>query len=224
MKRFSYFIKERITPRNEFVFNFCGDVKGKKILDIGCGFGWYEKMAIEAGAKEVIGLEPEEKNFHQARKESPRARFVIGSALNLPFSDSSFDKVVILEVLEHLPKGVENKVFSETFRVLKPKGELVVSTPNLHFLSCLLDPIWLFGHRHYSLSQVTAMIKNTGFTVERVFIYGGFWELARMYPHYLFKWAFKAEDPFKKFFEKKMLPDKNNPKNFAYIYIKATKR
>lgn len=223
MKNFSDSIEDRITPRNNFVFEFCGDVKGKTILDIGCSFGWYEKMAVENGVKSIIGVEPDKKFFHYARKEVPQANFVEGSAEHLPCKDSYFDKVVMLEVLEHLPLGSENFAVMEVFRVLKPNGEFILSTPNKHPLSCLLDPAWYFGHRHYSLNFIRKLLKYNGFTVQNEFVYGGFWELFRMLPHYFFKWILKKEDPFKNYFEKKIAVDKNNPNNFAYIYIKSTK-
>lgn len=224
MKGFSYSIKERMTPRNDFVSRFCGEVKEKNILDIGCGFGWYEKMAIENGAKSITGIEPDKKNFQQTANEIPKAKFVVAAAENLPFCNCSFDKVVMLEVLEHLPKGTEYKSIKEVYRVLASNGEFILSTPNKHFLSCLLDPAWYFGHRHYSLNQVKKIVEKNGFLINKVFVYGGFWELFRMIPHYFFKWVFKKEDPFKKIFEKKMKKDKNNPNNYAYIYIKAVKK
>ena len=224
MKKFSYSIQERVTPRNEFVFDFCGNVKGKNVLDIGCSFGWYEKLAIENGVKNIVGIEPVINNFHQVEKEIPKAKFIIGSAENLPFEDSYFNKVVILEVLEHLPKNTENKSIKEIKRVLIKNGDLILSTPNKHIFSCLLDPAWYFGHRHYSLKRIKNLLENNGFVIKEVFIYGGFWELFRMIPHYIFKFIFKAEDPFKKYFENKIKKDKNYPNNFAYLYIKAVKR
>lgn len=224
MRNFSYSIKERMTPRNDFVFGFCGDVKGINILDIGCGFGWYEKMAIENGAKSITGIEPDKKNFRDAENIIPKAKFVVAVAENLPFRDCSFDKVVMLEVLEHLPKGIEHKAIKEAYRVLAPNGEFILSTPNKHFFSCLLDPAWYFGHRHYSLDQVRKIVEKNSFFINEVFVYGGFWELFRMIPHYFFKWIFNKEDPFRKNFEKKMKKDKNNPNNYAYIYIKAIKK
>lgn len=223
MKKFADSIENRITPRNNFVFEFCGDVKGKTVLDIGCSFGWYEKMAVGNGVKSAVGMEPDEKYFYQAKKEVPQANFIVGSAQNLPFKNDSFDKAVMLEVLEHLPSKSEHKAIKEISRILKPKGEFILSTPNLHPLSCLLDPAWYFGHRHYSLKSIKRLVEINGFSVQEVFIYGGFWELFRMIPHYFFKWIFNLEDPFKKFFEKKIIQDKNNPNNYAYIYIKAVK-
>ncbi len=223
MKKFSDLIENRITPRNDFVFEFCGNVKGKTILDIGCSFGWYEKMAVENGVKSIVGMEPDEKLFHQAKKEVPQASYVVGSAESLPFSNSSFDRVLMLEVLEHLPPKTEQKPILEIFRILKPNGEFILSTPNRHPLSCLLDPAWYFGHRHYSLNFIRKLIEKNGFIIKKVFIYGGFWELFRMIPHYFFKWLFKSEDPFKKLWEKKITSDKDNPNNYAYLYIKAVK-
>lgn len=223
MKKFSYSINERMTPRNEFVFDFCGEVKGKKILDIGCGFGWYEKMAIENNVKSITGIEPKEIFFRNARNEIPKAKFIVGSVMNIPFGNSSFDKVMMLEVLEHLPKGSEEAAIKEVCRVLAPKGEFILSTPNKQLFSCILDPVWFFGHRHYSLNQIKTLIQDNGFKINKIFIYGGFWELFRMIPHYFFKWVFNSEDPFNNFYKNKILSDRNNPNNFAYLYIKAVK-
>ena len=224
MKKFSYSIADRITPRNEFVFNFCGEVKGKTILDIGCGFRWYEKMAVANKAKSITGIEPEEKYFYNARNEVPAAKFLTGTAVKLPFKKSSFNKVIMLEVLEHLSPGKESLCLKEINRVLVSGGEFILSTPNKHLISCLLDPAWYFGHRHYNLKFIKDLAEKNGFIVKEVFIYGGFWEMIRMIPHYFFKWIFNSEDPLKNFFEAMIQRDKENPSNFAYLYIKSIKK
>ncbi len=53
--------------------------------------------------------------------------FTVGSGLNLPFSDASFDRVICSEVLEHIPDY--ETVLGEIHRVLKPGGILAVSVP-----------------------------------------------------------------------------------------------
>jgi len=221
--KFSYLIKDRLTPRHSFIMDFCANLAGKTILDIGCSFGWFEKLALEKGAQRVVGLETEEKNFFNAKKEIPQAEFKIGTAESLPFKNASFDLVIMLEVLEHIPKNTEAQALKEIHRVLSPGGTLILSTPNFRLINCLLDPAWLAGHRHYRLSFLKNLFSSQGFEIEKTYLYGGFWEMFRMVPHYIFKWVFHLEDPFKKFFEKKMLLDQKRPGS-AIIYIRARKK
>ncbi len=221
--KFSYSIKDRLTPRHDFIKKFCGSLAGKRILDIGCSFGWLEKFALEKGALEAVGIEPEERSFFNARREVPRAKFKIGRAEKLPFKDGAFNKVIMLEVLEHLPRGQEKRAFAEVNRVLAPSGTFILSTPNFTPLNVLLDPAWFFGHRHYSLSWLEKELAKTGFKIEKATLYGGFWEVFRMIPHYIFKWFFWWEDPFRGFFEEKMKLEQKK-EGTAIIYIRAIKK
>lgn len=222
MKKFSYSIEERFTPRHKFILSFCGNLSGKNVLDIGCSFGWLEKMAIEQGVKEIIGIEPNEKSFHNIKEINPKVKYVIGRAESLPFNNNSFDIVIMLEVLEHIPKGTEEIAFIEIYRVLKPGGKLILSTPNDKFINSMLDPAWFFGHRHYRPSYLKKILNKSGYKIEKEFLYGGFWEMFRMIPHYFFKWVFQMEDPFKSYFEKKIESD-SKKKGYACIYISAIK-
>ncbi len=222
--KFSYSIKQRITPRNKFIVEYCGAVSGRTVLDIGCSYGWLEQALLAKKVKRIMGIESTEGSFYNAKKEVPKAEFKVGSASKIPYSDKTFDMVVFLEVLEHVPKGEEDDSFKEIFRVLKKGGKLILSTPNSHFLSCLLDPVWYFGHRHYKVKWIVKMLKENGFEVREVFLYGKFWELVRMLPHYFFKWVLKMEDPLKEFFFKRIENDGKDKDGYAYIYLKATKK
>lgn len=77
-----------------------------------------------------------------ARKKIPKASFFVGSVNNLPFEDNSFDVVIFLAVLEHIPKDTEPQALAEIHRVLKPNGLLILETPNKHLFSFLLDPAY----------------------------------------------------------------------------------
>ena len=50
------------------------DFKGKRVLDLGCGFGWHCQYAIEHGAEHALGIDISEKMLKEARKRnhSPR--------------------------------------------------------------------------------------------------------------------------------------------------------
>ena len=98
------------------------------------------------------------------------AKTITGDALNLPFPDDSFSKIVAAEVLEHIPDDMA--AMRELLRVLKPGGRLAVTVP-----SWLPERIcWALsedyhtapgGHvRIYTRAELEAKLKATGFRVE----------------------------------------------------------
>jgi|GEM_PF-2414302 len=95
-----------------------------KVLDVGCGSGFFMLMLGEM----VTGID-EGENVEVCRKRGlPRVFSINIERERFPFKSGSFDVVTCLEVLEHLkdPK----QMLSEIFRVLKPNRLLIVSTPN----------------------------------------------------------------------------------------------
>lgn len=203
MKKFSNSISERLTARHLKCFDLCGDLRGMSILDIGPSFGWFERMALSSGCAEVIGLEPESKNFYLAQIEVPDAKFIEGSVLDIPFEDGVFDLVVMFDVIEHLPKGSETVALNEIYRVLRTGGRIVLSTPFRHPLSCAFDPAWYFGHRHYSAKVLRDLALKSKINVEGLEIKGGLFEMISALLMYIFKWIFNSEIPFKDWFERK---------------------
>ncbi|MGB9614661.1 MAG: class I SAM-dependent methyltransferase [Fervidobacterium sp.] len=78
------------------------DAKGKLCLDAGCGFGLLSIFLSGLGAKHVIGLDVNGEKVSIARKllgmldPKPMALDIVkGDALNMPFSDESFDVIVV---------------------------------------------------------------------------------------------------------------------------------
>jgi len=207
LKKFSSKVEERLTGRHKYSFKFCGKIKNKKILDVGCSYGWFEKAALKSGCREVIGIDTDEGSLLNAKNQirDKKVKFIKSSATDLSmFKRNYFDKAVMWEVLEHIPKWTEEKAFREINRVLRPNGKLYLSVPNRNFWSCILDPAWwLIGHRHYSLIQIEKIAKKTGFKIEKVNYGGGFYELISMIFLYIFKWIFNSEMPFKDWFDHK---------------------
>jgi SAM-dependent methyltransferase len=77
----------------------------RRILEVGCGEGIVlATLAARLPGSRFDGLEFDEPALKAARKRCPGATLVRGDACALPFGDQSFDLVVCLEVLEHLPE------------------------------------------------------------------------------------------------------------------------
>jgi 2-polyprenyl-3-methyl-5-hydroxy-6-metoxy-1,4-benzoquinol methylase len=115
--------------RIEIIYNdFLGneDLKNKKVLDAGCGTGWFSKAAAERGAA-VTSMDLGENLLAEVAKKCKSER-VVGSILEIPFPENTFDFVVSSEVIEHTPDPY--KALHEIYRVLKPGGTMVLSTPN----------------------------------------------------------------------------------------------
>jgi 2-polyprenyl-3-methyl-5-hydroxy-6-metoxy-1,4-benzoquinol methylase len=102
------------------------ELGGKTLLDAGCGTGWFSKRAVERGAV-VTSMDLGENLLGEVAKKCESHR-VIGSILEMPFPDNHFDYVISSEVIEHVP--APHRAIDELYRVLKPGGTLVITTPN----------------------------------------------------------------------------------------------
>lgn len=102
------------------------NVKGKKILDFGCGSGIYAKLLAKKGAI-VKGFDISEGMLKIARNENPDIEFRQGSGYNIPFKEE-FDIVVAPLVMDYFDNW--DKVFREVSRVLRRDGFFIFSAGN----------------------------------------------------------------------------------------------
>lgn len=117
--------------------------KGGRVLDIGCGQGFYFPLYAAVGL-DASGVEPDPVPRAEASRKGTALGFpVVGSPAEcLPFADASFDAIIMSEVLEHLPSP--EMALAEAARVLRPGGVLLVTVPHADY-PFLWDPVnWLF--------------------------------------------------------------------------------
>lgn len=112
--------------RAKAILEFFGDLKGKTILDAGCGKGRFSRMMAQKGA-EVTGIDLSEGLLREAKK-SGTGIYLQSSATALPFPDNTFDCVLSVEVIEHVP-DVEKSII-EMVRVLKKGGRIIIIDKN----------------------------------------------------------------------------------------------
>lgn len=107
-----------------------GLVRGKKVLEIGCGSGQFARELGSRGAHSVMAEDFSSVAIEQAihRAHAPNVSFAVGDIQRIAHPDSSFDLVVSCETIEHVPEP--RRAVAEMARVLAPGGWLVLTSPN----------------------------------------------------------------------------------------------
>ena len=108
---------------------------GQAVLDAGCGSGRHLRALVKLPGLKIVGIDRNPSDVREAAdalKEMPDAlsrdvNVTCGDITSLPFESESFDCVICSEVLEHIPE--HEAALKELTRVLKPRGNLVVSVP-----------------------------------------------------------------------------------------------
>ena len=148
--------------RHEVVYQrlaqHCAD---REVLEAGCGEG-YGADLIAGVARRVIALDYDDATVAHVRARYPRVEVIHGNLAALPLPDHSVDVVVNFQVIEHL--WDQPQFVSECFRVLRPAGLLMVSTPNRITFSPGRDtPINPFHTRELNADELTELLRDAGF-------------------------------------------------------------
>jgi ubiquinone/menaquinone biosynthesis C-methylase UbiE len=103
------------------------ELKGQRVLDLGCGFGWFCRWARQAGASLVQGIDVSEKMLARARAETPDAAVAYTRAdlERLELQPESFD-LVYSSLAFHYIETLDG-LLSQVHRALVPGGSLVFS-------------------------------------------------------------------------------------------------
>ena len=121
---------EKLEDRHKKVLDIFSRYKFERILDVGCGDGNFAMLIARAcKAKEVYGIEISEKGAELARKNGVKCYQLDVDEEDFPFEDNYFDAIFAGEIIEHLYDT--DHFLDEIYRVLKPNGILVLTTPNL---------------------------------------------------------------------------------------------
>lgn len=119
-------------------------IEGKNVLDVGCGIGGLSKLMAEKGfdVHAIDVIDQSIKIAQEFNNVEGKTRYEVRDLLKNPFPENSFDCVTFLETVEH----VENPAtyLREFYRILKPGGFLILSTPNATSLKNIL---YALSHR-----------------------------------------------------------------------------
>lgn len=160
-----------------------------EVLDIGIAYGFYDIVLKSKYGMDITGLELEENiTAYCSLCTDADVKVVPGRISNepLPFSDESYNVIILSEVLEHL-RVPPLKALGEIRRILRPSGHLLLLTPNIARLGNImrlvlgrniLEPIaddaelddiieGVTHVREYTMGELEWLLSMSGFTVVR---------------------------------------------------------
>lgn len=169
---FTTCFKERVISR------MLGANPSGKILEMGCGSAYFSTVLnreFPAGEYEYHGIDMEQDAVKAAKQfVKDENKIVIGSVEKMEYENDSFDNILYLDVIEHVNN--DKASIEEAFRVLKPGGKLIVSTPNSG--AALTDTFfceYMHDHGHmenqrdgYYANELEDLLKNAGFQIDSV--------------------------------------------------------
>ncbi|MEH7383378.1 class I SAM-dependent methyltransferase [Bacillus sp. JJ1533] len=106
------------------------DLSNKKVLDFGAGTGANCTLCTP---EHYFGIDPDSNRIEFAKRLNKNYRFETFTGNQLPADDDSFDLILIIAVLHHIPPEMVCSYVKEFKRILKPNGRIIVIEP------CLFD-------------------------------------------------------------------------------------
>ena len=166
-----------------------GELRGKKIADIGSGTGMTSAYFAEHGA-ELHLVDLADKALAYARnyfnKKNLKAKYYRENAFNMSLPHSHFDVVWNGGVIEHFPDQQKILMLQKMWQLVKPGGRIIVTAPNAWDIPFMMAKQlliwrnkWSFGDEDdLTSARLAELAKRAGITNPRIFAYNpivGWW-------------------------------------------------
>lgn len=166
-KLFGYPLSVYDRQRARIIMKYLNPKKGERILDAGCGIGYYSfELASKFGCQ-VNGIDIDKEDIQLAKQIAKKTNvsnveFDVCDIFKLKFEDETFDKIILSEVLEHIADDVG--LIKELRRVLKRKGNLIISTPYVDIMEEFTEQ----KKKHHKQIEVDGGHIRNGYSLEGV--------------------------------------------------------
>ena len=139
----------------------------ESLLEIGCGNGFFLERAMEAGFRDLRGVEPSRQAVEQAAP-ALRTRIICDVMRSGLFDAERFEAICMFHIFDHIFEP--NELLAECLRILKPGGFILTLNHNVESWSAKLlgekSPIIDIGHPFlYSPSTIRLIFEANGFEV-----------------------------------------------------------
>ncbi|MDD4254481.1 MAG: class I SAM-dependent methyltransferase [Methanofollis sp.] len=157
-------------------------IKGKKVLDAGCGTGHMTLDLLHRGY-DVTAIDCSPDLIHLVERSAKNHGYnVKTSQLNVEdcsrFGENTFDTIVCLDVLEHIKD--DKKALRSLHLILHDSGRLIVSVPSLKSLYGERD-LKIGHYRRYSRDELITKIQDAGFQIEEI----RYWNILGVLPFFI---------------------------------------
>ena len=157
----------------ERILKFCRDKIQGRVLDVGCGDGFFTAQILKRfNLKNIYGLDISQKAVDFARFKHPEIKFQQSALNHIPEETNSIDSITMIEVIEHLV-DIEGTL-KELFRVMKPGGILLIATTDFNWLKQVIIAIFFFEKyfyptnphiRFFKKSTLADILSKNGFSI-----------------------------------------------------------
>lgn len=163
-----------IAERFRLTFDSLGDLRGKTVLDVGCGSGIYLREALAREAAQVVGIDPAPRMLELSRQRLDAAGFagryrLVEGFFPAVMPDVRPDAAIVMGVMDYIAEPV---AFLRALRKALDDGPAAISFPSFHWLRSpvrqfryrLRDcPLWL-----YRRPQIERVVADAGMRIERL--------------------------------------------------------
>lgn len=168
----------------------------KSVLDLGCGYGWHCRYAVDCGAEQVLGIDLSEKMIEEAKKKNanPKITYRVCGLEEYDYPANSFDCVISNLVLHYI-SDIES-IFRKTYLSLKVDGVFLLNIEHPVFTAGV-NQDWIYGSngkpehwpgddyfypgervthflghnivkQHHTLTQIIMGLVNAGFKLKAI--------------------------------------------------------
>lgn len=172
------------------------DLNGKTVLDLGCGYGWHCRYAVDCGAEQVTGIDSSKRMIAEANQKNadPKIAYSVCGLESFSYPSESFDCVLSNLVL-HYVEDLDS-IFNKVYSALTPGGVFLLNIEHPVFTAGV-NQTWVndasgqpehwpvdnyfypgerttgfLGHavkkQHHTLTQILMGLRHAGFCLDVV--------------------------------------------------------
>lgn len=137
----------------------------ESVLEVGCGTGHFSRQLAERYRWPMTSLDLGWEGLEHGRRIGVE-QLTQGDIQALPFRDGSFDALMSMDVIAHMPRGDEHRPMHEFHRVLRPGGLLALRTSALDILRSKHSE-FVHERQRFTRRRLIRLLDDTGFRVQR---------------------------------------------------------